>query len=242
MKDFINLAVLGMMNYSSNNNLGINIWLIVSIIIFIINILIIIKNKDKMTCLFLFAPLGFIIPICDLNHFSYLIFCLLVIYLTLFNINYKYKYTVTILISSLIFIIGYFLINFTTYKTTFYNSKHYPNFYTSVDFVKINNYADELVSKYKMNNYILLGENAVFYNINHNRDINYYTNLFYGNFGYDGDNRIIKEFNNKKDTYFIINVHSYKGNNQFDNYICDYIFKNYKLINKDYNYYIYYKK
>ncbi len=242
MKDFINLAVLGMMSFSKNNNLGINIWLIVSIIIFIINIFIIIKNKDKMTCLFLFAPLGFIIPICDLNHFSYLIFSLLVIYLTLFNINYKHKYTVTILISSLIFIIGYFLIYFTTYKTTFYNSKHYPNFYTSVDFVKLNNYADELVSKYKMNNYILLGENAVFYNINHNRDINYYTNLFYGNFGYDGDNRIIKEFNNKKDTYFIINVHSYKGNNQFDNYICDYIFKNYKLINKDYNYYIYYKK
>lgn len=239
-KDFINVTVLGMFDFSSSNNLGINIWLILSIIILFVNIYILIKNKDKMTFLFLLMPIGFIIPICDLNHFSYLLFCLLVIYLI--NFDYKKEFNVPIIICSIIFIVGYFYINISTYKTTFYDSKHYPNFYTSADFVALNDSVDVLVSEYKMNNYILLGENTVFYNINHERDINYYSNLFYGNFGYDGENRIISEFDNKKDTYFIINKNSYNNINQFDNDICDYIFKNYKLITEDSNYFVYYKK
>ena len=239
-KDFVNVTILGMFDFSSSNNLGINLWLILSIIIIIINGLLIIKGKDKMTFLFLIMAIGFIIPICDLNHFSYLLFCILIIYLNYFD--YKFKYSVPILICSALFILGYFFINTNTFKTTYYHSKHYPNFYTSYDFIKLNDGVDELVSKYKMNNYILLGENATFYNINHNRDINYYTNLFYGNFGYDGENRIINEFNSKKDTYFIINKNSYNNINQFDNNICDYIFKKYKLIGEDSNYFVYYKK
>ena len=239
-KDFINLTVLGMLDFNSSNNLGINLWLVLSIILFLINIYIIIKSKDKITYLFLLMPIGFIIPICDLNHFSYFLFCILVIYLNYFD--YKFKYSIPILICSFLFILGYFFIHINTYKTTFYHSKHYPNYYTSINYTKLNNYVDELVSKYKMDNYILLGENATFYNINHNRDINYYTNLFYGNHGYEGENRIIKEFNNKKDTYFIINRNSYEGHNQFDNNICDYIFDNYKLISEDPNYFVYYKK
>ena len=95
---------------------------------------------------------------------------------------------------------------------------------------------------FKDNTLILLGENAVFYNINHDRNINYYTNLLYGNFGYDGENKILKDFDNKKDTYFIINKSSYNNINQFDNNICDYIFKKYKLIGEDSNYFVYYKK
>ena len=239
-KDFVNLSILGMLDFSSTNNLGFNIWFILSIIIIIINIYILTKNKDKMTYLFLLVPIGFIIPICDFNHFSYFLFSTLVIYLI--NFNYKFKYSIPILVCSILFILGYFFININTFKTTFYHSKYYPDFYTSSDFVKLNDDVDKLVLKYKMNNYILLGENAVFYNINHDRSINYYTNLLYGNFGYDGENKILKDFDNKKDTYFIINKSSYNNINQFDNNICDYIFKKYKLIGEDSNYFVYYKK
>ena len=82
------------------------------------------------------------------------------------------------------------------------------------------------------------------YDIINDNNISYYDVLLYGNFGYDGVNKMIKKIDEVSDTYIIIDSNCYYDNSvdsQFAKDIVSYVIKNYRYIKRDGDFLIYYK-
>ena len=62
------------------------------------------------------------------------------------------------------------------------------------------------------------GSENYFYKITTNRKLNYYDLPNYGNYGYDGLNKMKKKINSKKDVYFVIDRKLVKNNDSFQQY------------------------
>lgn len=201
---FIDLCFLGLFDFSGNSSFNIIASLLV-IPVFIYLIYRIKNNYKDITNYYLIGSFSFIIPICDLHHVSYLLFIFILILLINHNITYNLLFKV---IFYLVFIFSICFNIFVLHKERLRNYKFYN--YNHFDHYYVDEYANEYITKvikdYEMrdNNYMFSCD-SMFFNIITDKRIDYFSINNYGNYGYNGINKMKKKIDNMHDVYFYLN-------------------------------------
>lgn len=238
-RQFLDLCVFGLLDFSKNSQ-GFNGYTVVTILLLLFNLYVIVKEKNKIA----YYPLFFAsitIPICDLFHLSaYLIVLsnIIVPKIKKDYINYKMFFVSLLVIESILT----FSANYSGKKSIYPNDLNNFNYrYISrnnYDFTrKILKYMDKSDKEI-----VLLDANAYYFKLIQDKKIGYIDLINYGNWGYEGSNKLIKYLQKYKDTYFIINRDDYKNSSQIDKNALRYVSSHGKKIKEIGCYDIYYIK
>ena len=248
LSSFIDLCILGMFDFASNNKYIIKSNIIVFLIIFIINIILLIKYRRKHSKE-LFYSLGcisLIIPMLD-NYHTYLyiftsLICILLFILDNIKINNILNKHINIFIISLniiLLVIGYLIIIDYDNKVLL-NINHFN--YTYMDKNRVN-YIKKIHNKYnEYENNMMIGRLSPLMDIASDNKITYYNVLLYGNWGYNIDKKVKEEYNKLHNTYIFIEDKPTNKDGQDYIKIYDYIEKDCIKIDSIYDYTIYYKE
>ena len=250
---FIDLCVLGLFGFAGNNNYIIKGYLIIILILFIINIILLIKYRKKkpIELIYSLGCISFIIPIIDMYH-SLLCIFLYIICILLFildnnkiKINNKYKKSISLfftLLNIIMLILCYSLL--TTKPNTRLNLPHFKYTYMDQKQIKIIRGVYNKYNEYNKNDKVMMiGKLSSLMDIASDNKITYFNVMLYGNWGYDIDKKVMDKFNNIHNTYIFVEEKQERvyGNQDYF-YIYDYIESNYNKIDSIYNYNIYYKE
>ena len=239
---FIDLCVLGLFDFSTKNGHAFNIFFYLSIIIFIVSFIITIRNKKDIKNLYLLLGISFVIPLFDLCHFSIYTLCLTLQLLPFIKKHENYFGLLAFILSIIISIVTFININKIYHPVKNKNIKHFEyinngkyNYDTTIKYFKI-------FDEYK--NALILSYSKMQYDISRDKDIDYFDVLLYGNFGYNGSNKMIERIKKLHNIYIIVDERSYLEKNsdsQFDKTVVEYVIKNYKQVEKRDRFLIYYK-
>ena len=243
--NFIDLCFLGLLDFN-NSNSGIDIFYF---ILFILGLIYIIYKtiKDKKNILMYYVLLfsSVVLPIIDYYHVSlFLIIVVLFIIkdLTINNKLYKYIY---LFIGLICIIWSYISVKFldpltiTNYNnfSLVINTKEYSD--TSKKLLKYTDSLDKEVI------FFMRGSENYFYKIINNKKLNYFDLPNYGNYGYNGVNKMMKKINKKHNVYFVIDKELIVNENDNQQYIKELgqeVIKKSELVKTIGLYEIYYKK
>lgn len=238
---FINLCFLGLFDFSTKNGGGFSNYIFFSILIFVIQLIITLKNKKNIRNYYLLMGIGFVIPIFDIYHFSIYVVCFVIQLLDYLKAREDYFGLLGLVCS--IFIIVIIFINYYLILDPVF-SKKIPKFeYTlqsSYDYYNsVDNYHffDQYDSK------IILSPYSVQYNVSRDNLITYFDILMYGNYGFRGSYRMIEEIKKLKNIYIIVDMECYEDNsfsNQFDKIVIEYIINQYDKVKSWKNFAVYY--
>ncbi len=239
---FIDLCILGLFDFAGNNSRPFSIWHIMSLLLFVVSIIITIKNRKNILNYYFILCIIFAIPIFDFHHFSYYLFCITLMLLQYFNYNLKrLKLVIIFLILFVSILMGFGA--YMSYKPTII--KKIPKF--NYLLMPEENYDNSVLffdyyDKHK--GATVLSYSKMMYDISRGNKIDYYDVLFYGNHGYHGTDKMIKIFNKNHDSYYIVDMSSYNSSSysQFNKVFVDYVRNNSKLIEKKYIFEVYYKE
>ena len=251
--DFINYTFLGITTFSNNinyTNLIINGNILVKILAiyiplsYILHIYLIIKKKDKpllvITTISL-AMLSLVYPIADVTHFAVAIIISLVASIYSFSILLKNKIKFNFKYITITSLILFTALTFTNaYKIK-------DNYYSNLNHFKYLPIKKELEDQIKiLDNYIentnkkvyILNSNAALFMIPLNRYNKNYDLFMNGNFGVDGQNKIIEDIK-KDDAFYLVSV--LDKNWQHPHEITNYIEDNFTKIDQILYFYVYTK-
>ena len=249
ISQFIDLCILGMFDFANHNNYINKTSLILIIIIFLLNIILLIKykNKDPKELIYSLGCISFIIPIIDQYHTClYIFISLICILLYLFNnkiivVNKikNYIHTFFISLNIILLIVCYILLSIMNNNINRISIPHFK--YTNM--IKDRNiYIKDIYNKYnEYDKVIMLGKLSTIMDISSNKDITYFNVLLYGNWGKNINKKSKDKINNMHNIYIFI-----ENNNDITyqdyTYIKDYVYNNYKKVDSIYDYDIYYKE
>lgn len=236
-KEFIDLAFLGLINFSSNKKIELIPFIFLLLGSFY-NIYSFIRYglKDKLNY-YLLSSYLFIIPIIDFLHMTFFVSIIIVVILIrLKDYNYKFKFI------NYLFLLVILIINFEIFininnKYVFSNNLYFNGYFIDLKYEDI---SYEISSEYKKYNAYMLSYNSMFFDIISDKKISYFSLLNNGNLGYNGINNIYNKINNMHDTYFFINTK--KDNGQYVDEINDYVKNKGIFIKRLYYLDIYYLK
>ena len=237
LSQFINLCVLGLIDFSSNSK-GINIIFILSLILIIINIINIIKDKKDINNYYLLMFSSILIPIFDLYHFEIYLIAFLIILFMNKDINLK----ININLFAIGVIIGISVILLSERLDNIIYPNKINNFsYKLMDkkYIDYTNKINKKIKEYGIDNIIFLGEDGYYFKIINDRKTTYLDLINQGNWGYNGENKHLKEIKKNKDKIFFVNKNELKSNKQSMKKAIKYVIENGKRINKIYKYDIY---
>ncbi len=238
---FFDLCFLGLFDFGSSNK-GLHIYTVVSILLLGFSIYYSIRRKD-IKWSYVLSAFFFPFPIFDGNHFTLFLFmiCLLLV------VEYSKKIE---RFSNLgfVFLTLITLLNIIV-KYEFYNDlvkldlPHFENYYVQKkDKEKIQNVYQEYV---KDSNAIMIGTQAMLFDIASNKKITYFDVPLTGNYGLKGTKGMIEEIQQMHDVSFYIPVGNHKKQNphtQLDYSLLYVAEQSGEKIKKVSDYTIYYKK
>lgn len=217
--NYIDLCFLGLFDFG-NNNSSIDIYYLIMLLLEILYFIIkIIKDKNNLLLYYCLLFSSVSLPIIDYYHVS--LFLVIVFLFIIKDINiedrlYKYIVIFTICLDIIWAVITYYYIS----NIIIVN---YNNFGLSISTENDYKYTNELLeyvdSLDKEVIYFMRGSENYFYKITTNRKLDFFDLPNYGNYGYDGLNKMKKRINDKKDVYFVIDRKLVKNNNPFQQYI-----------------------
>ena len=235
---FIDLSLLGLFDFGTHNSSVSIISIIISLGIFIYTLVNLIKNYKNKYLYYLLSSMIFVIPICDFIHACYLIcFFLIVIFINNnISISNKKIYFNFWLYSAVIFIMNIvFNIDFISHITL--NNGLY-RFRANILDKRVSNYVSLVLEKY--NSYeksYMISMTSMFFDLESNHRVTYFDIPLYGNFGYNGIEKMKSKIDKLSGSYFFIKD---DGNGQFVNVLNDYIRDNYRFIEKYQDFDIYF--
>ena len=245
---FLDLCLFGLFDFANKNSGGMQfdkiMTTIITIIMFIISLMIIIRHKKDIRNYYLILGVLFVVPLFDFYHFYFffLCFCIMIAFYLNLGIYKKFVYgliiTITIIISIVLFVTEILnreimiadvnkLDNTIVYKDTYKNMIDFNDYLDQFDDVIVLSYYSKFYTNYK------------------NRDFTYYDIPMYGNFGYDGINKMIKKIENTHDQYFAIGMGDYTNPNDYSQFykeVCKYVIDNYEFVDGKGIMFIYYKE
>lgn len=247
---FIDLCFLGLFDFADMNGVGggnIN-YLLISILLitFFITLCILIKHKKDIIVLYFMFGIMFCIPIIDSYHIIFWLNCFLYIVLNYIKFDYSLVKIALIFVSTFCFIFYCFTYYELYKRQDFYFTKklnHFRYDYTSEEVYIRDVKANEYIQSFEEP--IVLTGLSIKYVIINDRELTYFDTFLEGNFGYNGNQKMIDRVDDLHDQIFIIaenERYSKNKSDQFPNDIADYIIKNSTKIDSKYNFSVYYKE
>lgn len=240
---FFNLCFGGLVDFgSSNGNLFNGVFFICLIMLGVMIYLLIKDRKNILNFYFVFTFM-FVVPLFDMAHFGLYFgcFCMMIMqYINVENIDYFGRLGIILLITICILNIRIGLL----YEPVFMSKTNRFNYTLNSNYSNEQNIkVDSFFKKY--DNPLIISYHKMFYDISNGNEIDYYDVIMYGNFGYDGINRMIKDIKSMKDRYIIVDMNSYNKegkDEQFAKEIAEYVMKTCEKIDSKYGFDVYYKK
>ena len=236
---FFDLCILGLFDFAQGNGNFVNIFVILSIVLFIINLFFIKKDYKNINNYYLLAFYSILIPLFDLYHFQvYLIAFLVILFL---NKDIK------IAINIKLFCIGILLgITFLMIKDRVSYGLIYPNDinnfeYRLIDkeYISFTKDINSKIEKYSDRKIIFLSADSYYFKIINSKDIGYLDLINTGNWGYKGSDKLLNTIKNNKDAVFFLDKKEIGSNKQTDQNVLKYVVKNGKKIDETWKYSIY---
>lgn len=236
---FLDLCVLGLFDFTRENGNFINIFVLFSIVLFIINLFFIKSDYKNINNYYLLAFFSILIPLFDLYHFQiYLIAFLVILFL---NKNMK------LVINLKLFCVGIVLgVTFLMMRDKVSGDIIYPNNinnfeYRLIDkkYIQFTKDINAKIKEYSDREIIFLGADGYYFKIINNEDIGYLDLINTGNWGYDGSSKLLDTIKNKKDALFFVDEKEIGSNKQTDQNALKYVTKNGKKIDESWKYSIY---
>lgn len=231
--NFLDLCVFGLFDFAESNNYFSYLYTSITILCLIYIVYSFIKKKDYLNY-YLIPAFALLIPILDMFHCVYFIgFFLIIIFI-------RNKLTINKTIGFIIIAVT-ILLN-TSFNST-YNSLHFSTEgrmkFMLVDKVRYN-YIQSVLNKYNSyDNVCMLSMNSMYFDIESNKKITYFDIPLYGNFGYNGLEKMKNKIDHMHEVYFFVLDNE---NRQYINKLNNYVRENYKYIENIHDIEIYYKE
>lgn len=241
---FIDLCFLGLFDFGTSNGNYLGLGAIVCMVIVLGLLYLIIKNPKKINYYYVLGSFFFAFPIFDFCHMGY--FMTIVFLLILPQINLKHPTIFSaimmgVLLGMNILVTG---INYSEVSMLRVVPKFEEYVQTKTNKKKIINVYNKYL-EYKKRDALMVGEQAMFYDIAVNNPITYFDVTLRGNYGYNGTNKMIQKVKNIQQQIFFIDMNRYKylnDKNQLDKKLIKYIIEHSKKIDDVENYVVYLKE
>ncbi len=228
---FLDLCVFGLFDFSNNNG-NLSICTIFFVIILICTVYFVKKYPNNIYNYYALSFYTIMFPIFDYYHFgiALLMFLFLSLYYLPDNIKLPYMF-ITIFIIILLPILVYF--------REFYNKKViYPNDFNNFQYRYINyrvysvyDKLNEFINKHSEYDFIFLGEESYFLKLVNDRIPGYLDLVNNGNWGYDGNRKMLDALKKKKnDTLIFVEPNTVNLKTQTNLELINYVLENGKKI------------
>ena len=233
LKSFLNLCVLGLFDFANNNSSGAFSVLYFSlfIILVIINLVFIYKNKNNITYYYSLLSLSVVLPLIDRYHF-YVGF---IAFLVVFLLNNDIPKIINVKLFSLVLITFTFLLNvysrFNDIKIIYPNRlNHFEYRFIDKDSIDFTNEVLDYMEDNKEHEFVFLNANAYFFRIIRDEKITYTDLINQGNWGYNSNKKILNVLSKKKDAIFFVQKDDLAIISQTNKDIIKYVLNNGKKI------------
>lgn len=242
LDDCIDLCFLGLFDFRHSNFYYDKFYLICLILAFIVLIYRIIKKPKDISNYYLLLFMSCSFPLIDYYHVSlFLALFFLVIFTDLkININLEKYAIIFILAIGIIWMFmeskwlnGMKIINYKNFELSVFSDKYVDN---------VKRLDEYLLKQNKKVVYFLRGSENYFYKIKSDGLITYFDLPNYGNYGYNGTNKIINKLKELDDVLIVIDKECYLDDRSSQQYLKEavsYVVDNCKMVEKIGNYEIY---
>lgn len=242
---FLDLCFLGLFDFGSKNGRGLNFFCIISIVLCLLFIFCFVrKNAKNPIYYYPIAAFFFTIPLFDYYHVQLFvgILCLFLIpYITISKIQLQ-KLSICLTVTTLIVINVFQGELFSLEKLG--KVSHFEYYAMTSDAKK--NVLNVLNQYAKYPDAIMVSNQAMFFDIATDREITCFSVPLYGNYGYNGTNKMISQVKRLKNQIFFIEKLQYdkllSTSEQLDTQLIQYIISHSERIDEVGNYYIYRKE
>ena len=215
---FLDLCVLGLVDFANKNTYFSLLYFIPSIAFFALSVLILFRNPKNILCWYVLFAFSIMFP--NFSEYHFFVYILFIGVLFLFVLKDKIipKHFVLTITFSIVFLTVIFqLIQFVDFKnkslmiTEFKDVSNFNLYFGSKNAKKELEYANNLYTRYKKkgNTYFLSREGDLWLKIIHEEKTNYFTILNKGNYGYDGTNKMKNKIDQMNNVFFIVDNSAY---------------------------------
>lgn len=243
LTQFIDLCFLGLIDFGSKNATGINIYFILSLVMVIITF-VFIKKSDKQEKIYNYYLLAFysvLIPIFDIYHFKIFYLAFLIIFFLQQKI--KIKLNIKLFVVGILICISCILLYWKCKSGVVYPNQINRFEYRLIDkkHSKFTNLINKKIKKYTSENkkIIFLSADGYYFKVINNMKIDYLDLINDGNWGYNGNNKLLNTIKKNKNAVFFVDIEEYGPSRQTNQKALKYVLKYGKKIDSMENYKIY---
>ena len=233
LNQFLDLCLFGLFDFGKENTASFNFGYIYFIIYILITLFMIFRNKKNINNYYLLAFSSMMLPLFDVHHsvvaYVALIVCLLM------SLDFKTKLNLKLIFSICTIFIG--LIMFRTYNDGYKivypnNINRFEYRFIRTDSIKFTNDVLDYLEKNNDKDYVFVVSGAYYYRLVTDTKITYLDLINYGNFGYNGSEKIINmiKSRNISNSVFVISEDDLRDKCQADKSAVKYIINNGKKI------------
>lgn len=229
MIPFIDLCILGLFDFASENGKAFNIYFLLFIIMIGITIYFIVKDRKNLVNYYVLAFYSIMIPLFDIYHFmvAFLAFLILILSKAKKDIIKPGLFGISIILFSAVLLMDSRFKSKIIYPN---NIKHFEYRFIDYDSILFTNKVNDYIKKNSDREFVFLNSNGYYFRLINDIKISYIDLINAGNFGYNGSDKLLKEIKKRKNSIFLVDKSELSPIKQSDKQALNYVIDNGKKI------------
>ena len=226
---FIDLCILGLFDFASENGKAFNIYFLLFIIMIGITIYFIVKDRKNLVNYYVLAFYSIMIPLFDIYHFmvAFLAFLILILSKVKKDIIKPGLFGISIILFSAVLLMDSRFKSKIIYPN---NIKHFEYRFIDYDSILFTNKVNDYIKKNSDREFVFLNSNGYYFRLINDMKISYIDLINAGNFGYNGSDKLLKEIKKRKNSIFLVDKSELSPIKQSDKQALNYVIDNGKKI------------
>lgn len=229
MIPFIDLCILGLFDFASENGKAFNIYFLLFIIMIGITMYFIVKDRKNLVNYYVLAFYSIMIPLFDIYHFmvAFLAFLILILSKVKKDIIKPGLFGISIILFSAVLLMDSRFKSKIIYPN---NIKHFEYRFIDYDSILFTNKVNDYIKKNSDREFVFLNSNGYYFRLINDMKISYIDLINAGNFGYNGSDKLLKEIKKRKNSIFLVDKSELSPIKQSDKQALNYVIDNGKKI------------
>ena len=229
MIPFIDLCILGLFDFASENGKAFNIYFLLFIIMIGITMYFIVKDRKNLVNYYVLAFYSIMIPLFDIYHFmvAFLAFLILILSKAKKDIIKPGLFGISIILFSAVLLMDSRFKSKIIYPN---NIKHFEYRFIDYDSILFTNKVNDYIKKNSDREFVFLNSNGYYFRLINDMKISYIDLINAGNFGYNGSDKLLKEIKKRKNSIFLVDKSELSPIKQSDKQALNYVIDNGKKI------------
>ena len=229
MIPFIDLCILGLFDFASENGKAFNIYFLLFIIMIGITIYFIVKDRKNLVNYYVLAFYSIMIPLFDIYHFmvAFLAFLILILSKVKKDIIKPGLFGISIILFATVLLMDSRFKSKIIYPN---NIKHFEYRFIDYDSILFTNKVNDYIKKNSDREFVFLNSNGYYFRLINDMKISYIDLINAGNFGYNGSDKLLKEIKKRKNSIFLVDKRELSPIKQSDKQALNYVIDNGKKI------------